>query len=38
MNHTNKMLRVSRSDIYENYYVQMVINAFSDEKITSSQN
>ena len=32
MNYTNKTLRVWGSDIYKNYYIQMVINAFSDEK------
>ena len=38
MNHTNKTLRVGGSDIYKNYYVQMVIKAFLDEKKTSIKN
>ena len=38
MDHKNKKLRVIQSDVYENHYVQMGMNAFFEEKKLQPKN
>ena len=38
MDHKNKKLRVIRSDVYENHYVQRGMNAFFEEKKIQPKN